>query len=328
MHCNSWPLLAPMLATPASSLPSDTSGYACEVKWDGIRAMYYIAHNQLRIMSRNGNDITTRYPELRGLATVVPHEVVLDGEIVAFTSAGKPSFSLLQHRINQDTPDIARLRTPVTYVIFDMVYLDGRLLLSHSYQERRKKLASLQLAGPFWMTPAYQTGNAAAFLAASRTLQLEGILLKRVDSIYLPGKRSDAWLKIKNLQRQEFVIGGWSQGKGARSGTIGSLLLGYYDIKPDGAQQSGTHQQFLYAGSCGTGFTQESLVNLKKLLQPLVTDSNPFHIIPPKKSVVFVRPELVGEFSFTEWTDNRTLRHPSFQGLRFDKDPLSVIKET
>jgi bifunctional non-homologous end joining protein LigD len=155
-------------------------------------------------------------------------------------------------------------------------------------------------------------------IAASRRLGLEGVVAKRLDSRYLPGKRSDAWLKIKNKQRQELVIGGWLEGEGNRAGRIGALLIGFYE-----------GDRLVYAGKCGTGFTDKSLAQLASLLKPLACAASPFSAgTSPPRGAHFVEPSLVGEFEFAEWTSTGQLRHPSFKGLRDDKDPRSVVRET
>jgi bifunctional non-homologous end joining protein LigD len=325
------PRLEPMMAKSTPQLPIDTSGYACEVKWDGIRALAYIESSKLQLLSRNGFDITFRYPELHALSQAIgPRSIILDGEIVAFQEDGRPSFALLQRRMNLEKSalieQIART-IPVTYVIFDVLHLDEQSLIEYSYEKRRHILSELKLSDQAWTIPAYQTEKIAEFLEASRKLELEGILIKRLNSPYLAGKRSDAWLKVKNFLRQEFIIAGWTAGAGNRAGTIGALLLGYYDVTPEIASRAAVQQRLLYAGSCGTGFTGDMLKKLKELLQPLVIANNPFTVDPQKSGAFFTQPILIGEFSFAEWTAGRTLRHPSFQGLRRDKDPRYVIRE-
>ena len=323
-------IIKPMLAK-AGSLP-DTQGeseYSFEIKWDGVRAILYLAKNDFKLLSRNSKDITSQYPELSALATILQAKhstVILDGEIVAFNADGLPSFSLLQHRMGLKGNLLEkRMRLiPINYIIFDLLQIDSDLLLEEPYYERRSLLEGLALEGPHWQTPAFKTGKGSTILAASRQLGLEGIIAKRLNSIYQPGKRSDAWLKIKNQHRQELLIGGWIPGQGARKNQIGALLLGYYDHM---SQDSATPQQLLYAGKVGTGFTQSTLTKLAHLLAPLARNSTPFANNPAIKQARFVEPQLVGEFEFTEWTPNNTLRHPVFKGLRTDKEPLQVIRE-
>lgn len=324
-------LIKPMLAKSAH-LPNDDSQYGFEIKWDGIRAIIYLDNNSVRILSRNLLDITHQYPELQQLIQALEgHSVVLDGEIVAFTPDGKPSFELLQSRmglISRKTIEHRSFHLPVTYIIFDLLAFDGNNLMNESYTRRREMLQKLNLQGPNWQTPSYTQGNGHAILETSRRLGLEGIIAKRLTSIYIPGKRTGDWLKIKNQLRQELIIAGWVPGKGKRSGRIGALLVGVYDISAENAANYGQQQHLLYAGKVGTGFTCEMLDKLEESLQILKIDQNPFFSKVPVKEAIFVKPVLVGEFEFTEWTTNHTLRHPSFKGIRIDKDPCSVVRET
>lgn len=326
------PIIKPMLAK-AGPLPANQAEYGFEIKWDGIRSICYLEEKQCRLMSRNLKDITSQYPELAALSKAVDskyRELILDGEIVAFDSAGLPSFSRLQHRMGlSDDRMIAEMmeNLPVYYIIFDVLSIDNNLLLAKPYTERRNILASLALDGPYWQTPGYHIGEGESVLTASRKLGLEGIVAKRLNSPYHPGQRTGTWLKIKNHRRQELIIGGWVPGQGNRHGKIGALLTGCYDMIPAEAQARNVSQQLLYTGKAGTGFTQASLLAIAKMLKPLRRETSPFSQELPIKNARFVEPLLVGEFEFTEWTPNHTLRHPSFKGLRNDKDPRQVIRE-
>lgn len=317
----------PMLAK-AASLPQDDAEYAYEIKWDGIRTLVYAEGGRIRLSSRNGNDISAQYPELRPLGTALgARSALLDGEIVAFDPSGRPSFQRLQTRMGLNDTGRARLRreeAPVVLMIFDILYLEGRSLLGESYRARRAQLDALSLNGPAWQTPSFHIGDGAAMLAASVDQRLEGIVAKRIDSLYEPGKRPGTWLKIKNQQRQEFVIGGYTKGK---RHAIGSLLLGYFDVDVEEAVRRRAPQRLLLAGGVGTGFTETMLDDLQKELAPLEQVANPFATKPGKPDVTFVTPTLVAEIEFTEWTRAGTLRHPSFKGLRFDKSPQEVLRE-
>jgi bifunctional non-homologous end joining protein LigD len=207
--------------------------------------------------------------------------------------------------------------TPVTYVIFDLLFLEGRSTLELPYEERRTLLDRLELSGESWQAPAYHQGDGAALQALTRERGLEGVVAKRLGSTYAPGKRTRTWLKIKNTTEQELVIGGWMPGEGRRSGTLGALLVGYYE-DADGKPA------LRYAGRVGTGFTEATLRDLMKKLKPLATDESPFEGRQPPKNANFVKPKLVAQVEFREWTRTRTLRAPSFKGLRDDKDPLDV----
>lgn len=323
-------IIKPMLAKSAA-LPEDDHHFGYEIKWDGIRAIAYIQPNQLRVLSRNSLDLTAQYPELQQLAIECNHHsLVLDGEIVAFTAEGRPSFELLQQRMNLSSDkSINKImqHIPVTYIIFDILAMNGGLLLDQKYADRRCKLESLKLSGPYWQVPDYTVGTGEAMLAATRALGLEGIMAKRLDSAYHPGQRSGDWLKIKNVARQELVIGGWVPGKGNRQGTIGAILVGYYDHTTEKAKQLRQPQQLIYAGKVGSGFNKTILEKLQELFKPLVRHSSPFNEDTPR-TAHFVEPRLVGEFEFTEWTSNHTLRHPVFKGFRTDKDPHQIIRES
>lgn len=323
-------IIPPMLAK-AGRMPADQSEYGFEIKWDGIRVLLYFDKGSVTLLSRNLLDITNQYPEISAFAPGPSvNSLILDGEIIATDTQGRPSFSNLQHRMGVVSPTIiAKLSAsiPVTLVIFDVLSLNGQSQLDYSYTERRDTLATLNLNGTNWQTPAYNAGEGNDMLEACRRLGLEGIVAKRLDSRYLPGKRPGTWLKIKNQLRQELVIAGWAPGQGTRSGKIGALLVGHYNIGQKEAAATGKTQQLLYAGAVGTGFNEAALKQLADLLQPLTRQTSPFTELPPKANAIFTEPVLIGEFEFTEWTPNGTLRHPSFKGLRYDKDPKDIIRE-
>ncbi len=321
-------LFKPMLAK-TGDLPGD-DGYAFEIKWDGIRAMYHYFGGQAKLLSRNMLDITAQYPELSALANSLGTvNIVLDGEIVAFGADGKPSFSLLQTRMGVSPANLkSRLATaPITYMIFDLLYLN-RPVIDLPYTQRRDLLENLRLDGSYWQTPSFKIGNGQDLLTASRKLGLEGLIAKKIQSKYFPGKRTGDWIKLKNQQRQELVIGGYVTGQGSRSGKIGALLVGYYDLTAEQAAKLGKLQQLIYAGKVGTGFSTSDLAALEKSFLKISINYNPFSTSLPVKQPLFIQPLLVGEFEFTEWTPNNTLRHPSFKGLRQDKDPQEVIRES
>jgi bifunctional non-homologous end joining protein LigD len=317
-------LVRPMLAVLREELPRDDDRWAYEFKWDGVRAVVYVDGGRPRVLSRNDREVTASYPELRDLAeSLGSHQVVLDGEIVALDSSGKPSFEALQARMHVTrSADVRRLaqQVPATFLAFDVLYLDGRSLLDEPYVERRRVLESLRLAGPSWQTPPHFVGGGADVLAASKAQGLEGVLVKRLDSRYHAGRRSDCWLKVKNLRTQEVVIGGWKPGSGKRTGAIGSLLLGV-------PGQDGLD----YVGHVGTGFTDAMLRDLEKDLAPLRRDVSPFANTVPRphaRDAQWVEPRLVGEVAFGEWTREGRLRHPAWRGLRPDKTPADVVRES
>ncbi len=313
--------IVPMLARPAE-LPADDSAWGFEIKWDGVRAIAYCAPGEVRLESRNLKEITNSYPELGRLDRALgSHHAVLDGEIVAFDEDRRPSFGRLQQRMHVASREQARRlagRVPVAYMIFDLLWLDGHSLIGLPYVERRARLAELKLAGEAWQTPEHVVGHGRQLFEASKEQRLEGIVAKRLDSLYEPGRRGGAWLKIKAFGRQEFVVGGWLPGKGRRSSTLGALLLGVYE--PDGALR--------YVGRVGTGFSEKELKRLQRLLDPLRREDSPFASGErPPREAVFVEPRLVAEVGFAEWTSAGNIRHPSYNGLREDKPAELVVRE-
>ncbi|HET8929739.1 MAG TPA: non-homologous end-joining DNA ligase [Acidimicrobiales bacterium] len=309
----------PMLAVPGRE-PVHGDHWAYEGKWDGVRAIAHLDTDGVRLMSRNGNDITVAYPEIGPLAAASGvSQAIVDGELIA-TVAGRPSFSALQPRMHQRDPTaIARLvdDVPVTYVIFDLLELDDRSLLSLPYDERRHVLEALDLAGPSWRTPPSWTDTTLeAMLDATRASGLEGVIAKRRNSPYRPGTRSDAWRKFKHGTAQEFVVGGWTPGQGARHGELGALLVGYHR---DGALH--------YAGKVGTGFDKGERGRLVTLLVERSRATCPFVDETGQSDADWVDPEIVVEVAFGEWTPTGHLRHPVYRGLRNDKTAREVTRE-
>jgi bifunctional non-homologous end joining protein LigD len=307
-----------MLAT-SGPLPTGP-GWAYEFKWDGVRTLAEVSGSGLTLTSRLGNDVTPAYPELAGLAEVTS-DVLLDGEVVAFVD-GRPSFSALQNRMHIRAAVQARrlARTlPVTYLAFDVLRLYGVDLTGRPFSERRATLERIGVSGQHWTTsPLFDDGAATA--AAAQANGLEGVLAKRLTSVYRPGTRTHEWVKVKFGRRQEFVVGGWEHGEGGRSGGIGALLLGVYD---DGGA-------FVYAGQVGTGFSATALRSVERTLRPHIVASSPFAAMPPDvrgRAITWVRPAVVVEVEFAEWTPDGRLRFASFQGVRTDKEPAEVHRE-
>ncbi len=318
--------VAPMLAengTPALARGLGDPAWV-EVKWDGIRAVGTWAEGRMLLHARSGTDITTRYPELTadGAPGLPVSDAIVDGEIVAFDAQGRPSFSLLQNRMHLTRPrEIERevVRTPIVYLVFDLLRLDGHDLTGMPLSQRRTLLEDVvsDLDAPVRVPPVFDDVDAA--LAASREFGLEGVVVKDRGSRYRPGQRSPSWMKVKLTLMQEAVIVGIRPGKGDREGTIGSLLLAVPD--PTGLR---------YVGRVGTGFTDRMLRDLLAQLAPLRIDTPPLHGVPAldASDALWVRPELVGEVEFANWTPDGVLRHARWRGLRPDKSPSEVSVES
>jgi bifunctional non-homologous end joining protein LigD len=298
--------IAPMLAVPATELPEPEPAWAAEFKWDGVRAVAYLSAGRLRLLSRSGRDMTRAYPELADLAHQAgAREMILDGEIAAF-AAGRPSFAALQRRMHVAAPSARLLAAvPATYLAFDIMDLGGESLISEPYARRRDILEAQQLTSEQVHVPPSFRGGGEAVLAVSIRDGLEGVVVKRLDSPYRPGRRSPDWLKIKNRRFLDVVVGGISPGRGHRAGQIGSLLVG---IPGPGG--------LAYAGRVGTGFTQPELRRLEQLFAPLRRDRPPFAgPVPPAQDVTWVEPRVVIEVSYAELTPDGILRAASYQGV-------------
>jgi bifunctional non-homologous end joining protein LigD len=300
----------PMLATPAEDVPRG-AGWTFEIKWDGYRIVSRLAGSDAELRTRKDQDYTKRFA---GVARELPKalkttDCVVDGEVCALDEDGRPSFSAMQQ---------GRADTPIVYYLFALLELEGESIIDLPLVERRKRLEQLidrrnstvRLSEPF--------DDGRALLNAAKQQKLEGILAKRLDSRYLPGKRTRDWLKIKSHGRQEFTIAGYTRGQGRRSGTLGSLVLGAY--------RGG---DLVYVGNVGTGFNDQEIQRLLRALKPLERDEPPFRVVPKmprvrKGDVVWVEPKLVCEVEFVEWTHDGRLRAPSYKGLREDKDPREV----
>lgn len=318
------PMLAtsstPGLARQAAARWGDTAW--AEMKWDGIRAVGAWDGARLRLFARSGNEVTHRYPELTAEdAGLGAEPCVVDGELVALEPDGRPSFPLLQTRMNLERAgDIAReaRRTPVRYYLFDILAHDGDDLAPLPLRERRDVLEAVAETSvdAISVPPVFEDVDAA--LETSERLRLEGIVVKDPRSRYLRGARSESWLKVKLTSTQEVVIAGIRPGKGGRSSTFGSLLLGIPD-----------DEGLRYAGRVGTGFSDSTLKTLLQRLTPLRTDENPLIGVPAAdaRDALWVRPELVGEVEYGEFTPGGILRHPRWRGLRPDKSPGEVRRE-
>jgi bifunctional non-homologous end joining protein LigD len=318
-------LVRPMLAVPGELPPAvEDPQWRFELKWDGVRAVSYVRGGEVRLMSRNDLDVSRSYPEiLRPPPALAAVAAVLDGELVAFDAHGRPSFGRLQERMHIADVAVARRlaeRVRVTYLVFDLLFLDGRSLLRAPYVERRELLEGLGIEGTTWQVPPSFAGHGADVLAASRENRLEGVVAKRAASTYRPGARSPDWRKVKHVLMQEVVVAGWRTGHGRREGGIGSLILGVPG--PVGLE---------FVGGVGTGFTGAMLADLARRLAALERTDPPFATPLPRaelREAHWVEPALVGEVAFTEWTSDGHLRHPSWRGLRPDKSPGDVRRES
>ncbi|HEY1777753.1 MAG TPA: DNA ligase D [Solirubrobacteraceae bacterium] len=302
--------VVPMLAR-AAALPPAGEDWAFEIKWDGVRTVAFSEPGSLRLQSRNLHDVTASYPELSRLGRALgSHRAVLDGEIVALDADGRPSFGTLATRMGVGAPARAKrlaATSPVTYVIFDVLWLDGHSLMALPYTERRRRLATLALNGEHWRAPEHIVGRGRETLAASEEAGLEGVIAKRLDSTYEPGRRSAAWIKLKNVRRAQLPIAGWMPGQGRRRERIGALLMG--ERMPDGTLR--------YAGRVGSGMGEGELEHLATALAPLERERSPFDAPgpAPPRGAVFCEPALTAVVAFHEWTKDGMLRQASFERL-------------
>jgi len=316
-------LIRPMLAT-SGPIPLG-AGWAFEIKFDGVRAVGYARSGGLRLFSRNDRDVSRSYPEVAALP--VEPGLVLDGELVALDERGRPDFGLLQQRMHVMAPSAALLAAvPVAYVVFDLLRHDAQALLDAPYAERRAQLAALGLARPGLTVPAnFVDTPGELVMAGARQQGLEGVVAKRLTSRYEPGRRSRAWIKTPIRHAAEVVVAGWSPSSGKAS-VLGSLLLGAHDA--DG--------RLVYVGDVGTGFTDEARQHLLLRLLPLHRPDPPFPAAftrargwpgrpPPRGQVHWVEPVLVGEIEYRTFTREGNFRHPSWRGLRPDREPSDAV---
>jgi bifunctional non-homologous end joining protein LigD len=304
---------ATMLATLAEHVPRGT-GWIFEVKWDGYRAVARIAGGEATLTSRNGNDLTARFPSVAkevAKAIKTPH-CVLDGEVCALDDSGRSSFSAMQQ---------GKAGTPLVYYVFDVLEVEGEPLIDLPFVERRKRLEKLLDKRNRTVRLSETFDDGRALYEAAKQQGLEGIMAKRLDSRYMPGRRTRDWLKIKTHGEQEFVIAGYTKGTGRRASSFGSLVLGYH-----------RGNELVYAGNVGTGFNSREIEKLLDELRPLRRTTTPFREVPKmpkvrKGDVIWVEPTLVCEVEFAEWTHDGRLRAPSYKGLREDKRPEDVRRE-
>jgi bifunctional non-homologous end joining protein LigD len=305
--------ITPMLATLVDA-PFDDPAWLFEVKWDGYRAIATVeADGTLTLTSRNGLDLLKRFKDLGSISGAFRSlPVVVDGEICAIDAEGRSSFQALQQA---DIAVRGKGRTPLTYVAFDLLYADGRDLRSLPLEERKARLEKLIVPDRGVMYSKHIVGRGKEFFELAQRESLEGIIGKRRDSPYRAGRSRD-WFKIKAKHEEEFVIGGWTEPKGSRS-EFGALLLGYYE-----------GNKLIFAGQVGTGFNQKLLREIGAELRKRERKTSPFEAVPRMKpDPHFVKPELVAQIAFAEWTHDGLLRQPVFLGLRLDKPAAEVTRE-
>src|SRR5262245_18779019 len=298
----------PMKAV-SGELPHDDTGWAYELTWDGYRTIAFLDGGRARLQSTTFRDVSAKYPELAGLAEGLDGtKAIVDGEVVVLTPEGVPRFELLQRHTD-----------PAAYVAFDLLSLDGVDLVDRPYEERRALLLDRFAAGPGRIVPRHQVGDGEVLLEVTAQQGLEGIVAKRLGSLYVPGKRSPHWRKVKHRPQQEVVVGGFTAGGGNRMGRFGALLVGVYE-----------GGRLRFGGGVGSGFDQKMLDALTRKLRALATADCPFDPPPPRayaRDATWVRPELVVEIAFAEWTSEGFVRQASFLGLRDDKRPEDVVRE-
>jgi bifunctional non-homologous end joining protein LigD len=296
------PQIKPMLATLVDEPFSDPD-WIFETKWDGYRSVCFLKHGKAQFVSRNQIEMTPQYPELANIGKQVrAKEAILDGEICALDARGIPRFQMLQRKGGRQRP-------PIVYFVFDLLYVDGHDLTACTVVERKAKLAEILKPSSVIKLSDHIEGDGEAFFREIEKFQLEGMMAKRADSKYVQ-KRSSDWLKIKTVMRQEVVVGGYTQPRGTRS-HFGSLVCGLY-----------RGDELHYVAHIGGGFNEKLLAAIYKLMQPLKSNQSSFLQVPKtNEPVQWLKPKLVAEVKFSEWTADNRLRHPVFVGLREDKAP-------
>ena len=297
--------------------PFKNKGWIFEQKIDGMRIMAMKSGQRVKLLTRNRIDKSRQFPEIvKAIENLKPHQFILDGEITAYRK-GISSFQAIQPRVGQTNAALIKelIKTnPVDYMVFDLLELEGKSLINQSLLERKKKLKTI-VKGKIVYLPHITENGISLFKTAKRG-KWEGIIGKEKNSKYLPGQRTRHWVKIKTRNQQEFVIGAYTLGQGKVKTTFGAILVGYYQNK-----------KLKYAGKVGTGFTETERKDLKRKFQALTTKNPAFADFMPEKAAIWLKPHLVGEFAFAEWTQDNILRQPVYLGLRIDKPAKSVIKE-
>lgn len=295
-------------------------GWAHELKWDGMRLCVIVKARRVRLYSGSGREVTTHFPELAAFGQHLGADAAFDAEVVVF-DGDQPSFSRLQNRIHVSKPSQSLIDAhPVVLVVFDLLRLAGNDLTGLGYLQRRRLLMNLLGDGPGWRVPPHTEDNGRSLLELAEERNLEGIVSKRIDSPYRPGTRSSNWVKVKLNRSQEFVVGGWVGGNGRLGGQIGSVLVGVY------TERNTPGSPLLFAGRCGSGLND---FYRARLWEGFVgRETSPFREpVPRDKTPHFVEPTMVVEVGFGQWEPGSQLRHPTFRGIRPDRDPLDVVDE-
>ncbi len=308
--------IAPMLAT-LTGAPFDDPDWLFEVKWDGFRVEAIVDGGSARLWTRGEQDASRYFgPFLDPPTWIDARRAIVDGEVIALDERGEPDFALLQARIKGR--GTAAEPTPFVYEVFDLLHLDGRSLLDEPLEERRRLLGDVLRPDPRVRLSEHIEADGIAFFEAARVRGLEGIMAKDRHSMYVPGKRTDRWLKVKIRPEQELVVGGWVTGSG-KAVELGALLVGVYE---DGALR--------YAGKIGAGFTNDNRAELLAAVAPLASAEPPFATPPPRaaaRGAQWLRPELVIRAEFAGWTGDGLVRQAAYKGLELEKDPRRVIRE-
>ena len=306
--------LRPMLARLARQ-PFDSPDHLFELKWDGMRALAFIDDGHLELVSRNSRNITSTFPELSDLPTQVKsNRVVLDGELVCLDDLGHPSYSRLEQRLHRSDHRQAR-SNPAHFIAFDILYLNGRSVMAEPLLRRKQLLHGLLEASEIAQATDFIENDGEAFFQATCDHGLEGIVAKEKSSLYLPGKRSQYWLKVKRVRESEFVIGGYTFG-GTRKEVFSSLLLGLHD----------NDRQLIYVGQVSAGLSKFATKELSSALQQIHAPECPFESVPDVQKFMFwCRPELVCQVDYGEFTEYGKLAYPVFKALREDKSPGECI---
>lgn len=316
-------IVTPMKAAPGE-LPAANGDWGYEIKWDGMRIIAHIDSDGVRLQSSNGNDVSASFPELEGLSVLLDgfDSLILDGEAVAIDDEGVPSFGLLQQRMHVSDPVDARRRAvtvPVSFAIFDVLHINGQDTVRLPFSDRRQLLEGIVEDGLHWRLTTLHLDDPAGLLASVTERGMEGLVAKKMSSHYQEGKRPSTWVKIKPRHRQEFVVGGWSEGRDGNAGNLGSLLLGYMD-----------GGDLIHCGSVGSGLNDQSRREWLARVSEHELAKPPFaNKVDRKAGRTFhwTAPNYVVEVAFNNWAEDGHLRHPVYLGHRTDKAPSEVIRE-